>query len=189
MNEHETVSEELRFFTKLRGFIRYVDLIVTELFTKQKTSFNPNKIKLAEQTIEKTSKDHIIQGFISSSEKFWKMINERNEEFLIKNIDSIFESNFIKQEIQPVKQIFIDGLVTNDEKDTIWKFLEDFIVISINYLHRMRVGVIDGGNQIYLTKFSETEDSDRSNILDSIDIASHAKLRNIQLVFENMDDA
>lgn len=169
-------TEEDKFFSNLQEFFGLIESIVEELFTKQKTTFHPNLVKLAKQHLEKKPKNSLLELFASSSHVYWDAIRKRDESFLMDNVDSVFGSDpVVKEHIQPIKQIFIESLVVEEDKQIIWKFLDVFIKISIKYIHRMRGGMDDGSGPNYLIEF-----------MNQVDLAHHASNWNLTLVFEKI---
>lgn len=171
----EGPSEEVRFYSVLSGFMSLLESTVFDLFSAQKTTLHPDKVRIASKYISGQLKNKLIENFVVNSEKYWGRIKERDEPYFFERIDEIFGSDTFKEEMAPVKKIFADNLVSDDVKTSFWKFMDSLIKISIKYIHRERVGILKDGQEIYL-----------GSCMDFCNVKEHADNWGVKLYFNSV---
>ena len=170
MSKQNTVD---RFYCNLLDF---VDLML-EIIPDDYKGFNWGLLELVKKYIEgyseKKKKDAVV-AFIKNSEKYWsKQIKHRKEVFFIENSSKIFSQ--FGDKVNVFKSIFTDKTVlTEDDKDTIWQYIESFVKQSVKFIHENRKPTRTLYNQKYQNVYT-------SVYMKDIDISKHARDWDIKL--------
>ena len=132
------ISTSDRFHINLIGFI---DLIL-EIIPEDYTGINWNLINLGKKYVESwTHKEKIetLESFIKRSEKYWsEQIKNREESFFIDHSTDIF--SYFGKEVNVFKKMFLDeDVLTSEDKEIMWDYVDSFVRQSIKYIHERRI--------------------------------------------------
>jgi hypothetical protein len=115
----EFKKQLIAFFDELNEqFPQETDFLVIRIFIKDQMPI---------QTIMETFTYHMNKD----EQSFKKMVKERNEKFFLEH--DIFDT-FGKSKANHMKRIWQSGQLDDDDKITIWRWIDIFILLSDKYL-------------------------------------------------------
>ena len=170
--------DEERFAANANILGKAILQAITELYNKGYQTVPPLLVQIAVGVIASYDKHQLIQGFIENSHaKCWDSIRERDEEFFVENVGTVFRY-LPTQQVDLFKDLYMtrdkDGkpVITDMLKTQIWNLFDSMIKISIKYIHNQRGPYADANGQHYKCDFYE-----------DIDIRTHAEKWRLTLNF------
>lgn len=123
-----------------------------------KIDVDPALCDLAVSLLAGWSSEKIVDGFIQRSFKYWPMIKERDEDFLLNNADVLFgelPTNVIANFTNMMKARNEKGesYVPKETKDCVWDLIHAMIKGGIKYVHESRRPEEVNGKKQYTVEF------------------------------------
>lgn len=137
MSEISLEEWEKKFYNNLERMIFFIEQVIEKLNKNGIKTLNNEQISLVKAFLPTIPKEKIINTFINKSYSseinnfiLWDKINEKDEDFFINNSNEIF-SGIVNNDL--FHHFFKNDCINQNEKNAIWKFLNQFIMISIRY--------------------------------------------------------
>lgn len=128
-----------------------------------------------------------IELFVKNTYHHWSSVIKKDKQFIINYISNMFSSN---NYIKHFKTLFgndKDGnsILTEDDFDVIWEFIESLINKSILFIHNCRNPTIKGDKNIYSKRYLSTYEIKNNDkiITKKINIKKYAKEWDIELIW------
>lgn len=130
--------EEERFQVVLLGLVDNLISIVTYLTSRGHKIIDVGVLTFGKGIIKNIDKKVLIRNLFDRSHKYWDKILEKKESFFIENAKDVF-SEFDSKDVSPFALLFTakdtEGkqLVSEANRETIWKIVHSMTKISIKY--------------------------------------------------------
>jgi len=137
-------SEEERLHANMLGMLDALISIVAYLDSHNKTTIPPIILTGGRKVIEKYDKKSLITMLVAKSEEHWDKIHEKKEDFFINNADKIF-AMFGTDKVTIFTTLFTatdtsgKKLVSEQNKENLWRFIHSMVKISIKYCMRVEL--------------------------------------------------
>ena len=178
-------SDKLTFSDKFKtNIIALLDIIheLLEDFSKRADiKINPQLVMLGKSFINTCSSSMIIDTFIDKSFEHWDRIKTRDEKFFVENCDTIFgdipllDTSILKT-IYETTDRKGSQLLSDDDKETLWKFFESMVKLSLKHIHEQREPVlkmVENRNEKLYSK----------KLYDYVNLSEHSKIWSVELVW------
>jgi len=162
-NGSNNKSPEERFISNMKGMMDYCKELIQDAYESKKTTLNPALLTIASMFVSKQIADKgvkfPIENFIKKSSEHWKYIKERDEEYFVKNIHKMVDI-IPKEQLNELCKLFMmknkvgKYVIEDDDRDTLWEYVETLVRISINYVHINRKPMGTSGNGKSSFKYS-----------------------------------
>lgn len=132
-----------RFTLNTESLFGLIEELVTSANKQGYNTIEPSLIRFVSTVFKTLDKDYVLKRFISKSHKYWDVIRNRDETFLINNAFTVFEGLTVEN-INAFKNLLEladeDGekYICDDDKDVIWEHFESLVKISLSYLKEDR---------------------------------------------------
>lgn len=147
------------------GFTGAIHEIISDLWDQGYKQVDPKLIKLIEAWLNTEPILDIMNTFIANSYPFWSQIKKRKEDFFVSNLEKVFEKLPYKDKLGKFSKLFTmtdefgERILSKEDRDIIWEYMESLVRISIVYIHKGRkpdATIKDGKAQaIYREHFFE----------------------------------
>ena len=154
-----------RFHENMIGLGELIYELISESSRRGYHSVEPRFVKIAVDYAASKDKIEAIENFINGSKDVWDQIIAREETFFAKNAAKLFP-DLPPNMVTPVASLLTgkqtDGadIVSQEDKEAIWAFLDSLIKICIKYIHIKRVPIIkqteNGPKPYYQLKYQPT---------------------------------
>jgi hypothetical protein len=112
-----------------KQLIAFFDELIEQF--PQESDFVVIRIFIKDQMPIKSIMDTFVYHMNKDEQAFKKMVKDRNDKFFIEH--DIFDT-FGKSKANYMKRLWQSGSLDNDDKLTIWKWIDAFIIISDKYV-------------------------------------------------------
>ena len=157
---------EERFKSNMESLTKVLYGYFQNLYSRNITKIQPNTILIAQGVVEAYNPIAVLENYIEYSKDFWPKIAARDDSFMVENCHEIFRdiptsnpdelirtfktlytSRIILDKstnneivVTPDDPRYNDGhnVLTDSEKDTIWRLFTAMTKISIKYIHDKR---------------------------------------------------
>jgi hypothetical protein len=115
---------------------------------KPHVKFPPALILIGLKYIQKKGNKNLVEGFIKQTYKFWDKIHEKDRDYLVENASDFVGPSVPKERLRGIVTVFSqegkDGqkIISDDDTESLFRFLFALIRISILYIHETRQPVI-----------------------------------------------
>lgn len=135
---------DVRFRDNTIALAYYCRDIIVDAYQSGYTTIQPAYVNLGIVILENEySAEKMINNFITYSYPSWNQILIKDEEFFDKNIFIVFKQ-WSKNVVNMFRELFYtkksDGtsLITEEQKQYIWKVFHTLVKISLHYVHESR---------------------------------------------------
>lgn len=136
---------DVRFRDNTIALAYYCRDIIVDAYQSGYTTIQPAYINLGIVILENEySPDMLINNFINYSYPSWNQILIKDEDFFDKNIFTVFKK-WSKEVVNMFRELFYtkksDGssLISQEQKEYIWKVFHTLVKISLHYIHESRL--------------------------------------------------
>ena len=170
MSKQNTVQ---RFYLNLLDFIDLMLDVIPDNYNGLNWGLLELGRKYVESYNDKTKKETLI-SFIKKSEKYWSNeIKNRKETFFLEHSNEIF--SYFGDKVNIFKPMFQDKkILTNEDKNTIWLYIESFVKQSIKFIHENRNPTRTLFNQKYQNVYT-------GEFMEKINISQHSRIWEVKL--------
>lgn len=105
--------------------------------TGYETTANAGIFQMGSVIVSISNNDDLIDGFINRSYIHWKIIKEKNIDFLINNSSLLF-SDIDQDTLHPLTELFEKKIIKDEYIDELWDIIHDMITNCLNYIHIRR---------------------------------------------------
>lgn len=171
-----------RFHANIIALSDLIYDIVLDASKRGYETVSPTLVSLGRMALETFDRKWTIDGFIQHGHEHWDNIRNRNESFFEENAGNIF-NGLPMNNVDAFKKLFTlkdeagNFVVPQEDRESVWKFIECMIIICIKYVHEMREPFTRKGEDGKIRKFYA-----RGNFFEEItNLNHHAKIWNIKL--------
>ncbi len=170
MDKQNTVQ---RFHSNL---VDFVDMML-ELMPENYKGLSWSLLELGKKYIESYSlkdKRQALITFINKSNKYWSdQIKNKKESFFLEHSNEIF--SYFGDKVNIFKSMFEDKkILTQDDKATIWLYIESFVKQSIKFIHSNRQPTRTFYQQKYQNVYTK-------EFMEDIDLTFHSRMWKVKL--------
>ena len=189
MDNKENIPIEEKFKVNFVGLIEKIYRICFHLNNLNKTEINPTVIKLFIPILENYDPKKMIKKYIENVYPYWENMRNKEQDYFKTNAQAIFGSlpfDNVSEHIEKYTELFEQKddndnyIITEQDKNMIWRYQGTFVKFSIKYLHEMREPkiVLKNGKNVpcYTKKFIDK--------ISNEELIKHAEKWNINLVFK-----
>src|SRR5262245_46127341 len=124
MSNQEVLSQPEKFYAVFKGLFEAMEIVIGDLNAAGKTTLNVGNVSLVRNFIMGLDRGYHIKTFIETSEQHWDKINNKDDDFFVKNSGEIFGKYAKMEEFNALKVIFgknSDGtdIVDSQTKDDV----------------------------------------------------------------------
>lgn len=165
-------SAPQRFASNIRGATQKIVQYLTPMYEKGLISFSPQLLLYAVEMLEGQGKERLLDGFIEATYTVWDQAQRKDMDFFREHACDIF-NDLPKDKVKIIVDVMEmkdpDGnkYITDEMMDEIWKYVFNFVKISIKWIHEKREPGDDG-------KYN-------SEFMNQVDVAGQAKKWNVKL--------
>lgn len=175
-----------RFKKNVLLLISLLKDIVKDCWDKGYRKLNPIMVDIVMNFAENYDDDTLIGEYIIRTHEKWETVKHRKEDNLIHHINEIVRSIakdkfdkylIIIEELTSMTDSGGKKIVTQEDREAIWKVIDSLVKISINHIHKKRGPkvkiVTDGPNKPIYTV----------NYLQEIPLMKYVKTWSVELIF------